>query len=168
VFRAYSLWGVEPLFFLIPAPAQLCAYHELRIIPTPTQLSAYANHELKNLAGRQTARAKCWSRAYAQLERNITYIMYLLCSNTFLILSELSFFLVYARHMRSATLIFKPFPSTRFSASSLFVDDVAHMHRWCFDDQMCVTLLNALDICNASHRARRNPTRRQENFPTPA
>ncbi len=77
--RGYSWWGVgkvEPgpeLFFLMPAPAQL---------------SAYANHELKNwyylakVARRQTAWAKYWSRAYAQLERNIIYIMNLLCSKT--------------------------------------------------------------------------------------
>jgi len=94
--RGYSWWEVgkvEPgpeLFFLMPASAQLSAYanHEFKIIPTPTQLSAYANHELKNwyylakVTRRQTARAKYWSRAYAQLERNITYIMNLLCSKT--------------------------------------------------------------------------------------
>ncbi len=83
--RGYSWWGLEKLsqgrnfFFLVPASAQLSAYanHEFKIIPTPTQLSAYANHELKNwyylvkIARRQTARAKYWCCAYAQLERNI-------------------------------------------------------------------------------------------------
>ncbi len=71
------------LFFLISAPAQLSAYanHEFKIIPTPTQLSAYANHKLKNryylakVARRQTAWAKYWCRAYAQLERNITWTL---------------------------------------------------------------------------------------------
>ncbi len=94
--RAYSWWEVgkvesEPeLFFLMSTSTQLSAYanHEFKIISIPTQLSAYANHEFKNwyylakVARRQTAWAKYWSRAYAQLEQNITYIMNLLCSKT--------------------------------------------------------------------------------------
>jgi len=90
------------------------------------------------------------------------------------ILSELSFFLVYARHMRSVTLIFKSFSQlvisfARFSASMLssFIDislcsvDAAHMHRWGFDDQMWILLWPCLMLLTyASHRARSfsNPT----------
>jgi len=46
-------------------------------------------------------------------------------------LSKSSFFLVYARHMRSATLIFKSFIDV-----SLCSVDAAHMHRRGFDNQM--------------------------------
>ena len=90
------------------------------------------------------------------------------------ILSELSFFLVYARHMRSATLIFKScnqfiISFAQFSASMLssFIDvslcsvDAAHMHRRGFDDQMWIYLWSCLMLLTyASHRNRSffNPT----------
>ncbi len=51
------------------------------------------------------------------------------------ILSKSSFFLVYARHMRSATLIFKSFIDV-----SLCSVDAAHMHRRGFDNQMWIYL----------------------------
>ncbi len=66
------------------------------------------------------------------------------------ILSELSFFLVYARHMRSATLIFKSFIDV-----SLCSVDAAHMHKRGFDDQMWIFLWPRLMLlAYASHRAR--------------
>ncbi len=102
-------------FFSVPTPAQLSAYanHEFKIILTPTQLSAYANHELKNwyclakVARRQTARAKYWSRAYAQLKRNIiTDYVYSYHEST-LQQNERRFFyicLAYAQNMRNHEL----------------------------------------------------------------
>ena len=73
------------------------------------------------------------------------------------ILSELSFFLVYARHMRSATLIFKSFSqfilsfshslnfqSMSFINVSLCSVDAAHMHRRGFDGQMWIYLWSRL------------------------
>ena len=69
------------------------------------------------------------------------------------ILSELSFFSVYARHMRSATLIFKSFIDV-----SLCSVDATHMHRRGFGDQMWTFLWSRLAY--TSHRARSfsNPT----------
>jgi len=104
------------------------------------------------------------------------------------ILSELSFFLVYARHMRTATLIFKSFSqsvisSARFSAPMLssFIDvslcsvDAAHMHSRGLFDQMSIVLWSRLMLlAYASHRPRSfsNPMPSlecaQECFPTPA
>ena len=83
------------------------------------------------------------------------------------ILSELSFFLVYARHMRSAILIFKSFSQlvisfARFWVSMLssFIDvslclvDAAHMHRRGFDNQMWIYLWSHLMLLTyASHMA---------------
>jgi len=76
----WKSWARAGTFFFWFRP-QLNFLHMLtmmfKIISTPTQLSAYANDELKNwyylvkIARRQTARAKYWSCAYAQLERNI-------------------------------------------------------------------------------------------------
>jgi len=100
-----------------------------------------------------------------------------ICTITFLIifdicieriLSELSFFLVYAWHMQSVTLIFISFSQfiisfTQFSASMLlsFIDvslcsvDAAHMHRRDFDDQMWIFLWSRLMLLTyASHRTR--------------
>ncbi len=66
------------------------------------------------------------------------------------ILSELSFFSVYARHMQSATLIFKSFIDV-----SLCSVDATHMHRRDFDDQMWILLWSRLMLLTyASHRAR--------------
>ncbi len=113
----------------------------------------------------------------------ILIVLLVICTITFLIvfdicieriLSELSFFLVYARHMRSATLIFKScnqfiISFAQFSASMLssFIDvslcsvDAAHMHRRGFDDQMWIYLWSCLMLLTyASHRNRSffNPT----------
>jgi len=86
----------------------------------------------------------------------------MICTITFLIV------LVYARHMRSAILIFKSFSqlvisSARFWALMLssFIDvslcsvDAAHMHRRGFDDQMWIYLWSRLMLlAYASHRNR--------------
>ncbi len=113
----------------------------------------------------------------------ILIILLVICIITFLIifnicieriLSELSFFLVYAWHMWTATLIFKSFSQliilfARLSASMLssFIDislcsvDAAHMHWWGFDDQMWILLWSRLMLlAYASHRIRSfsNPT----------
>ncbi len=89
-------------------------------------------------------------------------------------LNELSFFLVYAWHMQTATLIFKSFSQSvisfaRFSASMLssFIDvslcsvDAAHMHSRDLFDQMSILLWSRLMLLTyASHRLRSffNPT----------
>ena len=98
----------------------------------------------------------------------------MICTITFLIvfnicveriLSELSFFLVYAQHMQSVTL--KSFSQlvisfARFWALMLssFIDvslcsvDAAHMHRRGFDNQMWIFLWSRLMLLTyASHRA---------------
>ncbi len=90
----------------------------------------------------------------------ILVVQLVICIITFLILSELSFFLVYARHMRSATLTFKSFSQlvisfARFWASMLssFIDvslcsvDATHMHRRGFDDQMWIFFCD-LALCS--------------------
>ncbi len=105
----------------------------------------------------------------------ILVVQLVICIITFLvvfnicierILSELSFFLVYARHMRTATLIFKLFSQSvisfaRFSASILssFIDvslcsvDAAHMHSRGLFDQMSIFLWPRLMLlAYASHR----------------
>ena len=83
------------------------------------------------------------------------------------VLLKLCFFLVYTRHMRSATLIFKSSSQliislTQFSALMLssFIDvslysvDAAHMYRRDFDDQMWILLWPRLMLLTyASHRA---------------
>ncbi len=90
------------------------------------------------------------------------------------ILSELSFFLVYAQHMRTATFIFRSFNQSvisfaRFSALMLssFIDvslcsvDAAHMHSRDLFDQMSIFLWSRLMLLTyASHRLRSffNPT----------
>ncbi len=105
----------------------------------------------------------------------ILIILFVICTITFLIifnicieriLSELSFLLVYARYMRSVTLIFKSCSQliisfARFSALMLssFINvslcsvDAAHMHRRDFDDQMWIYLWSRLMLLTyASHR----------------
>ena len=131
-----------------------------------------------------TKHAKSWTQAitYVILVRSFSCIFFfilivllVICTITFLIvfdicveriLSELSFFLVYAWHMRSATL--KSFSQlvisfARFWASMLssFIDvslcsvDAAHMLSRGFDNQMWIFLWSRLMLLTyASHRAR--------------
>ncbi len=136
----------------------------------------HANHEL-NLwhAHSQAIAHVIFVRLFFCVFFFILVVLLVICIITFLIvfnicveriLSELSFFLVYARHMRSATLIFKSFSQfiisfARFWALMLssFIDvslcliDAAHMHRRDFDNQMWIYLWSRLMLLTyASHR----------------
>ncbi len=121
------------------------------------------NHELSLWHAHQQAIAHViLIRSFSCVFFFILVVQLMICIIAFLIvfniciewiLSELSFFSVYARHMRSATLIFKSFIDV-----SLCSVDATHMHRRGFDDQMWIFLWSRLAY--ASHRARSfsNPT----------
>ena len=130
------------------------------------------NHEL-NLwhAHQQAITHVVLIRCFSCIFFFILIVQLMICIITFLniciewILSELSLFLVYARHMRSATLIFKSFSQfilsfAQFSELMSFIDvslcsvDAAHMHRRDFDDQMWIYLWSRFMLLTyASHRA---------------
>ncbi len=121
---------------------------------TSEDSSTYAQHMHKTCAIAHVI----FVRPFSCVFFFILVVQLVICIITFLvvfeifierILSELSFFLVYARHMRTATFTSKPFSqsvisSARFSASMLssFIDvslcsvDAAHMHSRCLFDQM--------------------------------
>ena len=137
----------------------------------------HANHEL-NLwhAHSQAIAHVIFVRLFFCVFFFILVVLLVICTITFLIvfnicveriLSELSFFLIYARHMRSATLTFKSFSQfviwfaqfwalmlSSFIDVSLCLVDAAHMHRRGFDNQMWIYLWPRLMLLTyASHRA---------------
>jgi len=121
------------------------------------------NHELNLWHAHQQAIAQViLIRSFSCVFFFILVVQPMICIIAFLvvfniciewILSELSFFSVCARHMRSATFIFKSFIDV-----SLCSVDATHMHRRGFGDQMWFFLWSRLAY--ASHRARSfsNPT----------
>ena len=116
---------------------------------TSEDSSTYAQHMHKTCAIAQVIFVRPFSCVFffiLVVQLVICIITFLVVFNIYIerILSE-----VYARHMRSATLTFKPFSQlvisfARFSALMLssFIDvslcsvDAAHIHRRGFDDQM--------------------------------
>ncbi len=137
----------------------------------------HVNHEL-NLwhAHSQAIAHVIFIRSFFCIFFFILVVQLMICIITFLIvfnicieqiLSELSFFLIYAQHMRTEILIFKSFSQSvisfaQFSALMLssFIDVslcsvvAAHMHSRGFDNQMWVYLWPRLMLlAYASHRA---------------